>query len=166
MGLRRNNDPLFWSLTSGHGPSRATIYTDGARVFTRLTDKGYTHHATPGYAAVDRDAVMPRPHLVSSLLKRWTADTLHYRLSAQHLPYDLDEFTFRVNPRTSNARGLLFYLLLQQAVDTDPTVADMPCTTSITTRWQPDLIRRWPAMSVPDGRPRADPTDECESPFH
>lgn len=98
----------------------ATIHTDGARMFTRLTDKGYIHHATPGYAAVDRDAVMPGPHLVSSLLKRWTAGTLHYRLSAQHLPYYLDEFTFRFNRRTSKARGLLFYRLLQQAVDTDP----------------------------------------------
>ncbi len=57
---------------------------------------------------------------MSSLLKRWTAGTLHYRLSDHHLPYYLDEFTFRFNRRTSRARGLLFYRLLQQAVDTDP----------------------------------------------
>jgi hypothetical protein len=38
----------------------------------------------------------------------------------QHLPYYLDEFTFRFNRRTSRARGLLFYRLLQQAADTDP----------------------------------------------
>jgi len=25
----------------------ATIHTDGARMFTRLADLGYTHHATP-----------------------------------------------------------------------------------------------------------------------
>ena len=98
----------------------ASIHTDGARVFTRLTEHGYAHHATPGYLAVDLDAVMPGPHLVSSLLKRWTAGTLHYRISRQHLPYYLDEFTFRFNRRTSRARGLLFYRLLQQAVDTDP----------------------------------------------
>jgi len=98
----------------------ATIHTDGARVFTRLVEHGYAHHATPGYLAVDLDAVMPGPHLVSSLLKRWTAGTLHYRISVQHLPYYLDEFTFRFNRRTSKARGMLFYRLLQQAVDTDP----------------------------------------------
>jgi hypothetical protein len=46
-------------------------------VLTRLTDHGFTHHATPGYLAGDLDAVMPGPHLVSSLLKRWTAGTLH-----------------------------------------------------------------------------------------
>ena len=98
----------------------ATVRTDGAYVFTRLVGKGYLHEATPGNTAPDLDAVMPGPHLVSALLKRWTAGTLHYRLSRQHLPYYLDEFTFRFNRRKSRARGLLFYLLLQQAVDTDP----------------------------------------------
>ena len=57
----------------------AAICTDGARMFTRLTDKGYIHRPTPGNTAEDLDAVMPGPHLVSSLLKRWTAGTLHYR---------------------------------------------------------------------------------------
>ena len=98
----------------------ASIHTDGARMFARLTDKGYDHHATAGYQADDLDTVMPGPHLVSSLLKRWTAGTLHYRISRQHLPYYLDEFTFRFNRRASKARGLLFYRLLQQSVDTDP----------------------------------------------
>ena len=96
------------------------IHTDGALVLTRLADHGFTHHATPGYLAADLDAVIPGPHLVSSLLKRWTAGTLHHRISRQHLPYYLDEFTFRFNRRTSRARGLLFHRLLQQAADTDP----------------------------------------------
>jgi hypothetical protein len=98
----------------------ATIHTDGALMFARLVDKGYLHQATPGNRADDLDAVMPGPHLVSSLLKRWTAGTLHYRISPQHLPYYLDEFTFRFNRRTSRARGMLFYRLLQQAAGTDP----------------------------------------------
>jgi hypothetical protein len=100
------------------------IHTDGAQMFKRLPGLGYAHEATPGtkngQIVEDRDAVMPGPHLVSSLLKRWTAGTLHYRLSYQHLPYYLDEFTFRFNRRNSRARGMLFYRLLQQAVDTDP----------------------------------------------
>ena len=98
----------------------ATVHTDGARMFTRLTAKGYQHQAIAGNTALDLDAVMPGPHLISALLKRWTAGTLHYRVSSQHLPYYLDEFTFRFNRRSSKARGLLFYRLLQQAVDTDP----------------------------------------------
>ena len=33
--------------------------------------------------------------------------------------YYLDEFTFRFNRRTSRSRGLLFYRLLRQAVQTE-----------------------------------------------
>lgn len=102
----------------------AIIHTDGALMFRRLVDLGYEHEAKPstkgGNKVEDIDTVMPGPHLVSSLLKRWTAGTLHYRLSHRHLPYYLDEFTFRFNRRNSRARGLLFYRLLQQSVDTDP----------------------------------------------
>jgi transposase-like protein len=100
--------------------SGATIRTDGARMFQRLKSKGYTHQPVRGYSAEDPDAVMPGAHMVSSLLKRWTAGTLHYRISRQHLPYYLDEFTFRFNRRKSKARGMLFYRLLQQAAGTDP----------------------------------------------
>jgi transposase-like protein len=98
----------------------ASIHTDGARMFTRLANQGYVHRATSGDKADDLDAVMPGPHLVSSLLKRWAAGTLHYRLSRRYMPYYLVEFTFRFNRRNSRARGTLFYRLLQQAVDTDP----------------------------------------------
>jgi transposase-like protein len=98
----------------------STVRTDGARMFRRLAEQGYTHEATTGYTAPDQTTVMPGAHLVSSLLKRWTAGTLHYRISERHLPYYLDEFTFRFNRRRSHARGMLFYRLLQQAVDTDP----------------------------------------------
>ena len=79
-----------------------------------------TDEPTPEPDAPDPDAVMPGAHLVSSLLKRWTSGTLHQRISPQHLPYYLDEFTFRFNRRSSRARGMLFYRLLQQAAGTDP----------------------------------------------
>ena len=54
------------------------------------------------------------------LLKRWIIGTLHYGIAAEHLPYYLDENTFRFNRRDSRSRGLLFYRLLEQAVQTDP----------------------------------------------
>src|SRR5699024_5788191 len=98
----------------------STIRTDGARIFRVLADEGYQHEYINGYAAADRDAVMPGAHLVASLLKRWIAGTLHYRLSNKHMRYYLDEYTFRFNRRASMARGMLFYRLLQQAVGTDP----------------------------------------------
>ena len=36
------------------------------------------------------------------------------------LPYYLDEFTFRFNRRTSRRRGMLFYRLVQHALEVDP----------------------------------------------
>lgn len=96
------------------------IRTDGARMLRRLGDLGYTHEYANGYASEDRSQELPGVHLVASLLKRWTAGTLQHRMTERHLPYYLDEFAFRFNRRTSTARGLLFYRLLQQAVNTDP----------------------------------------------
>ncbi len=59
---------------------------------------------------------MPRVHRVSSLLKRWLLGTHQGAVRPQQLDYYLDEFTFRFNRRSSNHRGLLFYRLLEQAV--------------------------------------------------
>ena len=64
--------------------------------------------------------VMPRVHTVASLLKRWLIGTHQGGIQHQQLDYYLDEFTFRFNRRTADKRGLLFYRLLQQAVNTDP----------------------------------------------
>ena len=86
----------------------------------RLSDLGYTHQYRNGYTAKDPTEVLPGVHLVASLLKRWIAGTLHHNISDKHLPYYLDEYSFRFNRRTSTARGLLFYRLLQQAANTDP----------------------------------------------
>jgi hypothetical protein len=98
----------------------ATIRTDGAQTLRRLSQLGYTHEYTTGYNAEDQTSVLPGVHLVASLLKRWLIGTLHYRVEVNQLPYYLDEYTFRFNRRTAKSRGLLFYLLLEQAVVTDP----------------------------------------------
>jgi transposase-like protein len=98
----------------------STIRTDGARMFRRLNDMGYTHTYVTGYNAEEPEKVLPGVHLVASLLKRWTIGTLHYGVSEKHLAYYLDEYTFRFNRRTAKARGLLFYRLLQQALNTGP----------------------------------------------
>ena len=62
---------------------------------------------------------MPRIHRVASLLKRWWLGTYHGGISEDHLDFYLDEFTFRFNRRTSRARGLLFYRLVQRAIRAD-----------------------------------------------
>lgn len=98
----------------------STIHTDGTRSLRRLAGLGYTHTYVKGYESADIAQELPGVHLVASLLKRWMTGTLQYRVSDKHLAYYLDEFAFRFNRRTSTARGLLFYRLLQQAVNTDP----------------------------------------------
>jgi hypothetical protein len=97
------------------------IRTDGARMFRVLVEDGYDHQYVSGYSSPEPGHVtLPGPHRIASLLKRWNAGTHHYRVEREHLPYYLDEYTFRFNRRRSKARGMLFYRLLQQSVHTDP----------------------------------------------
>jgi len=67
---------------------------------------------------------MPRVHRIASLLKRWILGTHQGAVAARHLPYYLDEFTFRFNRRRSKNRGKLFFRLMQQAVSTPPATYD------------------------------------------
>lgn len=98
------------------------IHTDGWQGYAGLDAKGYRHEATPRRKASSE--TLPRVHRVASLLKRWILGTHQGAVSAIHLDYYLDEFTFRFNRRTSRDRGKLFYRLLQQAVTTAPASFD------------------------------------------
>lgn len=98
----------------------STIHTDGAQMMRKLATKGYQHEYVVGMRAPDPADVLPGVHITASLLKRWLTGTMHYGVQPHQLTYYLDEFTFRFNRRNSTKRGLLFYRLLEQAVDTDP----------------------------------------------
>lgn len=93
------------------------IYTDGLSAYKNLPSRGFTHK--PGAVSQGDDpahVVLPAVHRVASLVKRWLLGTHHGGIGAQHVEAYLDEFIFRFNRRQSNARGLLFYRLLQNAV--------------------------------------------------
>lgn len=97
------------------------VHTDGWVGYDRMRAHGYRHritflsdHAEPG------SALLPRVHLVASLLQRWLLGTHHGAASRAHLDYYLDEFTFRFNRRRSRYRGMLFFRLAQQAVQVAP----------------------------------------------
>lgn len=99
----------------------ATVRTDDWAGYRSLAAKGYLHQPTPMRARpVDGEAVLPRVHLVFSLLKRWLMSTHQGAVRHSHLDYYLDEFTFRFNRRTSASRGKLFYRLIEQAVAIEP----------------------------------------------
>ncbi len=73
-----------------------------------------------GKTADQRAPVRRYVYRVAALLKRWILGTHQGYVIDKHLDYYLDEFTFRLNRRHSRTRGLLFYRLLQQAVQVKP----------------------------------------------
>jgi transposase-like protein len=98
------------------------VHTDGLPAYRELEGIGYKHQVSvllgKGPDAAIR--LLPRVHRVASRLKQWLLGTHQGAISAKHLPYYLDEFTFRFNRRASRTRGTLFYRLLQQAVQVSP----------------------------------------------
>jgi ISXO2 transposase-like protein len=63
---------------------------------------------------------LPGVHRVASLCKRWLLGRHQGSVDPEHLQGYLNEFVFRFSRRTSRSRGLLFYRLLQLALDHDP----------------------------------------------
>ena len=99
----------------------STVLTDSWRGYSGLNQHGYIHKKV-NLSENDDPAhvVMPGVHRISSLLKRWILGTHQGSVSDKHLDYYLDEYSFRFNRRTSRARGLLFFRLLQQSVLVTP----------------------------------------------
>jgi transposase-like protein len=101
--------------------SGSLIHTDGWNGYDRLTASGYRHRVTLLRGRHElASKQLPRVHLVVSLLKRWLLGTHQGAVSAAHLDYYWDEFTFRFNRRTSRHRGQLFFRLAQQAMAVEP----------------------------------------------
>ena len=97
------------------------VHTDAWLGYDRMKAHGYRHRITfltdhPEPAS----ELLPRVHLVASLLKLWLLGTHQGAVSPAHLDYYLDEFAFRFNRRRSRHPGKLFYRLVQQAVAVEP----------------------------------------------
>jgi transposase-like protein len=99
----------------------SVIHTDGWKGYRKVGSIGYKHEVTVLKGQKEEASeLLPRVHLVISLLKRWLMGTHQGAVSHKHLDYYLDEFTFRFNRRKSINRGKLFYRLVQQAVAIEP----------------------------------------------
>lgn len=97
------------------------VRTDGLMAYRELPAHGYRHTVRVVTGSGEKAHVaLPAVHRVAALLKRWLLGTHQGSVSARHLDYYLDEFTFRFNRRSARARGLLFYRLLQQAMEVRP----------------------------------------------
>ena len=102
------------------------VRSDGWTGYKGIETLGYKHIATNISASEDpAHVIMPRVHRVASLLDRWWLGIHQGAIRPFHLDYYLDEYTFRYNRRTSRARGLLFYRLMEQAVDCAPVPRQM-----------------------------------------
>jgi hypothetical protein len=83
--------------------------------------EGYDHRPEPiGPSGQQAHELLPAVHRVASLVQRWLLDTHQGGVKPAHMQAYLDEFTFRFNRRRSRARGMLFYRLLDQAVQAEP----------------------------------------------
>lgn len=99
----------------------SNVITDGWSGYSSLSEKGYRHVIPKKYEVVDENNTMPHVHLLASLLKRWLLGTHQGAVQEEHIQAYLDEFVFRFNRRTAAKRGLLFYRLLENAMQTLPT---------------------------------------------
>ncbi len=99
----------------------STIRTDGWQGYRDLQNREYVHDRIIQQGSpLTPPQLLPGVHRIASLLKRWLLGTHQGAVSSAHLPYYLDEFTFRFNRRKSKARGKLFFRLVEQAVAIDP----------------------------------------------
>jgi transposase-like protein len=101
----------------------ATVITDGWQGYAGIDKLGYVRerHSQRAARAQGRDDdLLPAVHRIAALAKRWLLGTHQGSVDEAHLPYYLNEFVFRFNRRRSHSRGLLFYRLLQMAVDHGP----------------------------------------------
>jgi transposase-like protein len=104
----------------------AKIRTDAWSGYNGIEIMGYKHTVNNiSHSGDPAHVVMPRVHRVASLFDRWWLGTHQGAIRPAHLDYYLDEFTFRFNRRKSKARGLLFYRLMEQAVDCRPVTRKM-----------------------------------------
>ena len=107
-----SGDTLAAAIQSTVTPG-SIVETDGLQSYNGIAALGYTHRVVRTQVL---DDLLPRVHLVVSLLKRWLLGTHQGGVQVSHLDYYLDEFTFRFNRRTSHSRGMLFRRVLEYAV--------------------------------------------------
>jgi len=99
----------------------STVITDGWSGYASLDKIGYARAIPQKYEIIDEKNMMPHVHLLASLLKRWLLGTHQGAVQKNHIQAYLDEYVFRFNRRTAAKRGLLFYRLLENAMQTPPT---------------------------------------------
>ena len=102
-----------------HVEEGARVVTDGWQPYRPATRDLYVHDRLRAGGS-QASKLLPGPHRVASLAKRWLLGTHQGRVNDSHLASYLNEFVFRFNRRRSRSRGMLFYRLLELAVAHEP----------------------------------------------
>lgn len=101
------------------------IITDAWSGYSPLKNKEYVHEVKNiSKSDKNADELLPKVHLIISLVKRWLLGTHQGAVSEKHIQYYLDEYSFRFNRRLSKHRGKLFYRIIQQAVTQEAITMD------------------------------------------
>jgi hypothetical protein len=87
-------------------------------------ESSYQHTIPKKIEIANDENLLPHVHMIISLLKRWLLGTHHGAVQEMHLQLYLDEYVFRFNRRKAAKRGLLFYRLLECAMQVPPTTQD------------------------------------------
>jgi transposase-like protein len=102
----------------------STLITDGWKGYNRIEKKNYIRKIHVQTGEVDETKMLPHIHTIASLLKRWLLGTHQGAVTEKHLQAYLDEYVFRFNRRKSAQRGLLFYRLIESAMQTKTITYD------------------------------------------
>jgi transposase-like protein len=134
------------AFITDHVEPGARVIIDAWQGYRGLDKLGYLHDRRSQRASrargEDPHELLPAVHRVASLAKRWLLGTHQGSVDSAHLPSYLNEFVFRFNRRRSRSRGLVFYRVLELAVDHEPV------------RYK-DLITNKRPQAVPPTPPRA-----------
>jgi len=96
----------------------SNLITDGWSGYSGIENLGFTREIHLQKNEKDEEKLLPHIHTIISLLKRWLLGTHQGAVEPKHLQSYLDEYVFRFNRRKSAQRGLLFYRLLESAMQT------------------------------------------------
>jgi len=98
----------------------STVITDGWVSYSFLTSSRCQHIKHTKGETEPGEKLLPHVHMIVSLLKRWLLGTHQGAVSEKHFQAYLDEYVFRFNRRKSAKSGLLFYRLLECAMNVKP----------------------------------------------
>jgi transposase-like protein len=88
--------------------------------YSKLDMEGYDHEIYSHSGTKQTEEALPHVHLVVSLVKRRLLGTHQGAVRPKHLQGYLEEYTFRFNRKNAARRGLLFYRLLENAMQVEP----------------------------------------------